>query len=147
MEEQGYKLKKNVLFQDNTSAIKLEKNGRNSCTGNSRHVHIRYFFVKGRVDKGELSIECCPTHSMLADYFTKPLQGALFRKLRAVIMGWEHVSISSNDSAHDPDQERVENITEYGSGRDVTILDKVKIYADAVRHNISTDENPQTGTE
>lgn len=30
MEEQGYKLKKNVLLQDNMSAIKLGKNGRNS---------------------------------------------------------------------------------------------------------------------
>ena len=50
------------------SAIRTEKNGRNSCTGNSRHVHVRYFFVKDRVDKGELTIEYCPTSEMLADY-------------------------------------------------------------------------------
>ena len=37
MEHQGYKLKNNTLNQDNQSAIKMEKNGRNSCTGNSRH--------------------------------------------------------------------------------------------------------------
>ncbi len=48
---------------------------------------IRYFFVKDRVDKGEITVEYCPTHAMLADYFTKPLQGALFRKFRDVIMG------------------------------------------------------------
>ena len=29
---------------------------------------------------------------MLADYFTKPLQGSLFRKFRAIIMGWEPLS-------------------------------------------------------
>ena len=29
----------------------------------------------------------CPTESMIADYFTKPLQGALFFKLRDAIMG------------------------------------------------------------
>jgi len=29
--------------QDNQSSIKMEKNGRNSCTGNSRHVNIRFF--------------------------------------------------------------------------------------------------------
>ena len=34
----------------------------------------------------------CPTGRMLADYFTKPLQGNMFKKLRAVIMGWEDIS-------------------------------------------------------
>ena len=87
LEKQGYDLKNNILFQDNQSAIRMERNGRNSCTGNSRHVSIRYFFVKDRVDKGEITVEYCPTHAMLADYFTKPLQGALFRKFRDVIMG------------------------------------------------------------
>jgi hypothetical protein len=28
---------------------------------------------------------------MLADYFTKPLQGSLFRKFRAVILGHAHI--------------------------------------------------------
>ena len=48
---QGYILHKNVLYQDNESAIKMEKNGINSCTGNARHVSISYFFVKDLVDK------------------------------------------------------------------------------------------------
>ena len=29
---------------------------------------------------------------MLADFFTKPLQGALFNKFRDVIMGWKHIN-------------------------------------------------------
>ena len=53
MEAQGYKFKDKVLFQDNMSAMRMEKNGRNSCTGNSRHISIRYFFVKDRLDKKE----------------------------------------------------------------------------------------------
>ena len=28
---------------------------------------------------------------MLTDFFTKPLQGSLFRKMRAIIMGWKHM--------------------------------------------------------
>ena len=64
----------------------MEKNGQNSCTGNSRHIHIRYFFVKDIIDKGEMKVENCPTHLMLADFFTKPLMGELLRKLRDVIM-------------------------------------------------------------
>ena len=91
MGAQGYAIKNNEIYQDNQSAICMEKNGRNSCTGNSRHKHIRYFFVKDRIDKGEMRVEYCPTHLMLADFFTKPLMGELFRKLRDVIMGYTSI--------------------------------------------------------
>ena len=67
MEAQGYKLMSNTIYQDNQSTIRMAKNGKNSCTSNSRHINIRYFFVKDRVDKGECTIEYCPTIHMLAD--------------------------------------------------------------------------------
>lgn len=55
-----------MLNQDNLSAIKMEKDGRNSCTGNSRHIHhIMYFFIKGRADKKEIDIVYCPTGEMM----------------------------------------------------------------------------------
>ena len=54
-------------------AMLMEKNGRNSCTGNSRHINIRYFFIKDRIDKKEVKVEYCPTEHMVADYFCKPL--------------------------------------------------------------------------
>ena len=69
----------------------MEKNGRNSGTGNSRHIHIRYFFVKDRIDKEDMRVKYCPTHLMLADFFTKPLMGELFRKIRDVIMGYTSI--------------------------------------------------------
>ena len=72
---QGYIIKNNMLYQDNMSTILMLKNGRNSCTGNSRHINIRYFFVKDRIDKKEMKVEYCPSQCMLADFFTKPLQG------------------------------------------------------------------------
>ena len=56
MEAQGYKVKNNILYQDNKSAILMEKNGRNSCTGNSKHIDVRYFWIKDRVDQGEVKI-------------------------------------------------------------------------------------------
>ena len=31
-------------------------------------------------------MEYCPTGDMVADFFTKPLQGSLFRKLRKIIL-------------------------------------------------------------
>ena len=75
LKEQGYDLLDNVVFQDNQSAIRMEINQRNSCAGNSRHIHIRYFFMKDRIEKKEMRVEYCPTKHMLTDYFTKPLQG------------------------------------------------------------------------
>ena len=88
---QGYEVNDNIVFQDNQSAIRLKTNGRNSCTGNSRHIDIRYFFVKDRVDKEEFRIEYRKTEDMIADFFTKPLQGHLFRKFRDLIMGYENI--------------------------------------------------------
>ena len=44
-------------------------------------------FIDYWVEKEEISIVNCLTHFMLAYYFTKPLQGALFDKFRDVIMG------------------------------------------------------------
>ena len=81
---------------DSASTILMLKNGRNSCTGNSRHVNIRYFFVKDRIDKKEVRVEYCPTEIMLADYFTKALQGRLFLLFRSVIMGYQPISILNN---------------------------------------------------
>ena len=92
MAAQGYPVKNNMLYQDNQSTILMLKNGRNSCTGNSRHINIRYFFVKDRIDKKEIKVEYCPTRTMLADFFTKPLQGHLFRVFKDVIMGHKQLS-------------------------------------------------------
>ena len=77
----------------------MEVNGRTSCTGNYRHINIRYFFVKDRVNSGEVKLLYCPTARMLADYSTKPLQGNMFKKFRAVIMGW--LDISTLDAVDD----------------------------------------------
>ena len=73
--------KDSLMYQDNKSTILLVENGKAS-NGRSRtwHINIRYFFVKDRVDSGEVKIEYCPTKEMVADYFTKPLQGASFSK-------------------------------------------------------------------
>ena len=38
------------------------------------------FFLTDQVEKGNLSIEYCPTDVMWADFMTKPLQGEKFRK-------------------------------------------------------------------
>ena len=86
LEAQGYGVDDAIIYQDNKSAILLEQNGRASSTRRTRHLNIRYFFVTDRINKDEVHVHYCPTHNMLADYFTKPLQGATFRKFRDAIM-------------------------------------------------------------
>ena len=60
-EHKSFKVKQNQPMHDNMSAMKMEKNGQNSCTGNSRHINTRYLFVKDRFDKKEIDIVHCPT--------------------------------------------------------------------------------------
>ena len=112
MEAQGYPIKQNVFLQDNESAIKLETNGRLSAGRRSRHIDIRHFFIHDRIKIEKLLIQHCPTLLMLADFFTKPLQGALFRKFQAVILGHAHISILFDETAKYrplvPTEERVE---------------------------------------
>ena len=87
LEAQGYYLKDNICYQDNESAMKLEKNGKRSSTKRTRHIHIRYFMVTDRVKNNEISIEYCPTVDMVSDYHTKPLQGKQFRRFQKIILG------------------------------------------------------------
>ena len=53
---QGYNINQNILFQDNQSSIKMEKKRMKSCTGNSRHIYISYFFAKYRIESKKISI-------------------------------------------------------------------------------------------
>jgi hypothetical protein len=87
VEGQGYRLKVSILNQANLSAILLEKNGRASSNKRTKHINVRYFFIKDRIASGEITVEHCPATEMLGDHFTKPLQGTIFRRFRAEIQG------------------------------------------------------------
>ena len=86
IEDQGYTITEDVILQDNMSAMKLEVNGKASSSWKIKHINIRFFFIKDHIDNGEVSVKYCPTEYMWTDIFTKPLQGASFRKMRAMIM-------------------------------------------------------------
>mmetsp|Transcript_11112 Transcript_11112/g.13165 ORF Transcript_11112/g.13165 Transcript_11112/m.13165 type:complete len:82 (+) Transcript_11112:592-837(+) len=75
---------------------------------NSRQIRIKYFFGTDRVKDKEITIiYCpCPTKDMVADFFTKPLQGVLFITHRNTVLG-----ISQDDMALYRKQYEVYNIT------------------------------------
>jgi hypothetical protein len=86
LDAQGFGVKDNIIYQDNMSAMLLEKNGKMSSSKRTRHINIRYFFIADRVAQKEVSIEYCGTDDMIGDFYTKPLQGAKFIKFRDLIM-------------------------------------------------------------
>jgi hypothetical protein len=84
---QGHVLLPAIIYQDNQSTIALAEKGK-STSDRTRHINIRYFFIKDLIDKGEVKIEYKPTDDMIADLLTKPLQGQKFRELRAMALNW-----------------------------------------------------------
>ena len=86
IEEQGYPRPMVTVYQDNQSAIRLIENGR-SNSELTRHIEIGYYWVKNLVDRGLIEVTYCPTGEMLADIFTKPLQGTLFEYMRGKVLG------------------------------------------------------------
>jgi hypothetical protein len=92
LDEQGYRISRNVVHQDNKSAILLETNGRRSSSKRTRAINIRYFFIADQVEKGHFEIRYCPTNMMIGDFFTKPLQGKKFEFFRDLILGKTSVS-------------------------------------------------------
>ena len=72
---QGYTMESNIMFQDNHSTMRLMLNGNKSSLKNTKHINIRYFFVKDVINKGEMLVEYCPTEEMWEDVLPKPLQG------------------------------------------------------------------------
>ena len=92
LEAQGYDVKENILYQDNMSTILLENNGKRSSSKRTRALNIRYFFLTDQIEKGNVSVEYCPTKEMIGDYMSKPLQGKLFKNFKDLIMGNKLVS-------------------------------------------------------
>jgi len=60
----------NIVYQENMSAILLEKNGKASSGKRTKHINIRYFFVTDRIQKKEMKVEWCPPteEDMIGDF-------------------------------------------------------------------------------
>jgi hypothetical protein len=74
-----------ILYQNNQSTIILLKNGKSS-SDRTKHIKIRFFWLKERADLKDILVEYMPTEEMIADILTKPLQGDLFIRLRKALM-------------------------------------------------------------
>ena len=87
--EQGYGDKPATIFQDNLSCMALMAKGK-STSLRTRHIQIRYFWVKERVDNGEAVIMHMRSEAMgPANALTKPLVGAQFLEERRQLTNWD----------------------------------------------------------
>jgi hypothetical protein len=66
------------------------KNGKLPSGKRTKHLDIQYFYVKDLIDRGVLSVGHCISDNMIAEFFTKPLQGSCFKQLRDVILNLNH---------------------------------------------------------
>ena len=88
----GTPAKATTIFEDNQSAIGMTKNPQ--FHGQSKHIAIKYHFVRDQVGKGTVKLKYCPTKEMVADMLTKGLPKNQFVKLRlmAGVTALEHFS-------------------------------------------------------
>jgi hypothetical protein len=51
----------------------------------TKHIDIRYHYVREAVREGAISLAYCPTKEMIADLLTKPLSRGQFETLRSAM--------------------------------------------------------------
>ena len=92
---QGEYVPTTTIYQDNKSTILLAENGKASSSKHTRHLNVRYYFVTDQIKKGHVKVAFCPKQDMIADFFTKPLQGSLFMRMRERILNLPTSKIAS----------------------------------------------------
>jgi hypothetical protein len=80
LEELGYKVRTPYLLRtDSTAAKGIAEYAK--VTNRSKHIDIRYHFLRERVAANEVVIEHVPTERNTADLFTKNLPALTLRRL------------------------------------------------------------------
>jgi hypothetical protein len=80
LEEIGYPQQPILIFEDNKALIDLIRRGKIS-TGVTRHIHAKYYYGKDLLLRKIIEFRHCPTLLMIADIFTKDIDGPRFLKL------------------------------------------------------------------
>ena len=69
-----------TVMEDNQSCIAMAKNPQHH--GKSKHIEIKYHFVRKLVENETIKLEYCSTKEMIADILTKGLNREQFCYLR-----------------------------------------------------------------
>ncbi|KAL5581198.1 hypothetical protein UlMin_013640 [Ulmus minor] len=66
------------LYCDNSAAVSFSRNTRSTC--HSKHIDVKFYFVKVKVAEGLISVEYMSTNNMLANPLTKGLPIFVFQE-------------------------------------------------------------------
>ena len=69
-----------VVFEDNQGAMSLSRNPKDHSR--TKHIDVKYHFVRESVEKEIIRVVYCPTAEMVADILTKGLARLKFEKFR-----------------------------------------------------------------
>ena len=101
---QGYKpAEKVIILQDNRSVILLEQNGIMNSTKRTKHINVKYYFVKDKIDSGEVEVVWYSGDKMVGDFFSKPLSGQKFLRFRLKIMNNKKYLATNKTEVNEPD--------------------------------------------
>ena len=73
-------IRETTILEDNQSAVCLAKNQQ--VHGRTKHIEIKYHFIRDLVEAGRIKLTYCPSEDMVADMLTKGLPIKQFEKLR-----------------------------------------------------------------
>jgi hypothetical protein len=68
-----------IVYEDNQGAIALATN--NGYHARTKHIDIRYHFVREKIERGAIQLTYIETANQLADFLTKLLPGKRLRYL------------------------------------------------------------------
>jgi hypothetical protein len=67
------------IYEDNTACIHLANNPQ--ISKRTKHIDVRFHWIREKVNKNEITLKYCPTKSQLADMMTKIILGPHFHTL------------------------------------------------------------------
>ncbi len=74
----------------------LMKNGKLSSGKRTKHLDIRYFYVKDLIERGLIKVEHCISDQVIAGFFNKPVQGTRFQIFRDMILNTPQKNITTS---------------------------------------------------
>ena len=83
-----------LIHEDNQGTIELTKNSKSHSR--TKHIDIRYHFVKECIQSKEIVLAYCHTSKMIADVFTKPLPTSQFTNL-VLDLGMTTIPVTSSE--------------------------------------------------
>jgi hypothetical protein len=85
-----------TLFNDNRSTIAMSHNDVHHQR--SKHIGLRYHFVREAVADEKVRLEWCTTREQLADILTKALSPSLYTRIRDVLVFTRETALNSNQN-------------------------------------------------